>query len=132
MFFASKGNATVNDAWWLYVQPAGTPRFGIWNGGAITFKSHSTAYDLSAWNFIAGQFVPSTSVDIWLNESKESNVAAVPATITNSAFGFAIGASAAPSNYFTGRSSIFGVYASVQDDDTVSALYQNTRAAFGR
>jgi hypothetical protein len=112
------------------------PGFGVSVDGInITAQVTSTPdiIPTGSWQFLAGRFIPSTSVCMWLNGTKYTSVAAVPATIFNgtSQFDIACGYFSADYRYFDGRISLAWLCASALSDTQLFAIYQQTRALYG-
>jgi|SRR5579859_3075625 len=69
----------------LWVFETGTfPQFYVSsNGTATTTVGSSVALSAGTWYFIVGRYVPSTSLDIYVNNVKTTNTTTIPASIFN-------------------------------------------------
>lgn len=92
------------------------------------YTASSAALSVSTWYFIAGRYVPSTSVDVFVYTTKVSNTTSIPASITNSDGPFQIGSY---SGLLNGRVSNCFMCAMALSDTAISNLYNNTKAAYG-
>lgn len=102
---------------------------GIING---TTSVISTVVPVTgAWYFIVIRLIPSTELAIFANSTKTINIAAIPASINNSAAAFTIGASGAATQLMTGRASLCFLSANALSDGKISSIFQQTRGAFG-
>ena len=135
-FLISKLLFGANLSYFLSILNTGVVRHGISNtGAAIVQQDSSNIVNTNAWNFTALRFVPSTSVDVWLNGVKASLVAGIPASIFDGTAifhisGFDNGAGGVNSP-FNGRISLVPLSAIALSDATISSLFQQTRGAFG-
>jgi len=132
-YLISKSNsATNNRSYALYLSAGPTLNgFISLNGVAVTSQAASTTFDLNEWHFAVLRFVPSNSVDIYLDGAKDSNVAAIPASIFNSNTSFMIGGSNVNTNLLDGRAALCFLCAAALSDAHISSIFQQTRAAFG-
>ena len=101
----------------------------IFNGGTA-YAASTTIPAATTWYFAALRFVPSTSVDVWLNGTKASNTTSIPATITNSTAAFQIGALNGGS-FYIGKMCLCFLCANNLGDDLISSLYRQGRIFFG-
>lgn len=93
--------------------------------------SSSITVTTGTWNFILGRYTPSTEVAIFVNGTKDTNVAGIPASINNSAAPFNIGAFNSTTLLLDGRASLCFLCAAALSDTIIDAAFQATRAAFG-
>lgn len=61
------------------------------DGSALTTVSSATSTPVDTWVFLVGRFVPSTSVDVFVNGQKTTNVTAIPASCFASTQAFEVG-----------------------------------------
>jgi hypothetical protein len=129
-----KGINTVNDAYWLYVNPASTVKFGVWNGGAITAQAHINTYSNDEWYFWVGRWNPSTEIAVFQNGVFTKLAVGIPAAITNSAANFSIGSysGAGGSVYYGGYGSLFFLCHYPVPDTHIYLAYEISRPLFGR
>jgi len=99
------------------------------NGATTVGAGVATAAN---WCFLVGRFTPSTEIALFTNGVKEINVAAIPATITNSSAAFTIGSLAGGINFLAGRSTLCFYCAMSLADSYVLSLYHASRALFGK
>jgi hypothetical protein len=127
--YLSAGNQRSYSLW---VFETGTvPQFYVSsNGTATTTVSSGVALAAGAWYFIVGRYVPSTSVDVYVNNAKTTNVVSVPASIFASTSALEIGR-------FDGGSALAGRWplaflcAAALPDTLLSYVFQRTRGIFG-
>ena len=101
-------------------------------GAAIDGTISSTAVmAATAWYFLAGRFVPSTSVDVWVNDEQSTNAVAIPAAICNSTADFRISGTGAATNLLTGDVCLAWLCAAALPDVVVWSVFQQQRALFG-
>lgn len=95
-------------------------------------KSHSVTLATGTWYFFVGRFVPSTSVDIWINTAKESETSGIAASLANNAHTFLIGAlNAGTAQLLYGRAAMCFLCANALGDDLISSLFQSSRVLMG-
>ena len=126
------GKYTSGDPAYLIqrVNTSGVMQFLIDSGGSDTINSDTAV--TTAWTFVVGRYIPSTSIDIFLNGvSDGQNTTSIPATIDNSAVAFRIGATGAPGDYLDGDISCAFVCAAALSDDIILALNEQSRVIFG-
>jgi len=126
------GKYTSGDPAYLIqrVNTSGVMQFLIDSGGSDTINSDTAV--TTAWTFVVGRYIPSTSIDIFLNGvSDGQNTTSIPATIDNSAVAFRIGATGAPGDYLDGEISCAFICASALSDDLILALNEQSRVIFG-
>ena len=128
-------NAAGTFAYWLTKLNTGPDmafRVSV-DGTAVTSVTSTVSLVANTWYFIAGRFIPSTSLDIYINTTLTSNAVAIPASIFNSAQPFAIGGigGASPGVYLPGRASFCALSANALSDTCILNLYNSTRTMFG-
>ena len=84
---------------------------------------------LDTWWFLVGRFTPSTELKLWMNEDTYTNVAAIPASIYNSATTFYIGNR--NGSLLTGRAALCFLCAGILSDNVIEDLFERTRWLFG-
>ncbi len=129
----SKGSAGIQA--YILNKQAGIndARFQIWSGAAGTVVSSlpvTSFTSIAPWWFWAGRFIPSTSLTVFLNNLSNTNVAAIPATIDDTAANFAIGGDGAGALLFDGLASLCWLCAAALPNVTMGALFQQQRALF--
>lgn len=135
-FLVSKLLFAADLSYFLSVMNTGTVIHGISNNGAaVVQQASSNTVNANAWNFTALRFVPSTTVDVYLNGVKTSLAAGIPASVFDGAAVFHIsgydngaGGVNAP---FAGRISLVPLCAAAASDAEISSIYQQTRGVFG-
>lgn len=109
-----------------------TPRFAISvDGIASTTVTSSITLSTAAWYFLVGRFDPSTELAIFVNDTKDTNAVAIPASIFDSIAAFTIAARATPGNYLDGRASMCFPSFNLLSDSIIFSLFHQTRAMFG-
>jgi hypothetical protein len=99
--------------------------------GTTIYNSGGSSTTLSDWNFVVGRFVPSTSIDIWNNNTKTSNTTSIPASQFNSSAPFQISGYNGTTQLLTGRASLCFLCANALPDALISSLFAQTRGLFG-
>jgi hypothetical protein len=120
-------------AYELWLENTATPdlAFRVSTGAAfITVVLHNI-FVQSAWSFCAARFIPSTELKCWYNTVSATNIVAVPATLRASTETFVVGAFDPNVLPFDGRASLVFLCAAALSDETITALFQNTRSIFG-
>jgi len=97
----------------------------------VTVTADAGVLTTGVWHFVVGRFVPSTSLDIYIDGEKFTNVAGIPASIFNSTAAFVIGAIAGGTGTMDGRASMCYLCAAAHSDDIIDHTYQQTRGLFG-
>jgi len=105
--------------------------FVISTDGIATVAVSTTTISIGRWYFIASRFVPSTSLDIWLNGTKTTNAVGIPASIFNSTSLLEIGSMQNGANPFNGRASMCALCATALSDAIIGTLYQQMRTMYG-
>lgn len=102
------------------------------DGTAATIINSVTQPVALTWYFTAMRFVPSTTLDVYVNTEKTTLAAGVPASIFDSSADFTIGAfHNGLGHWLNGRVSLAWLSAAWLSDSIISALFQQQRAAFG-
>lgn len=119
----------------LYLSGASSPWtsvFGISSDGSA-FTNITGSVSTSAWYFLVGRFVPSTSIDLFTNNSKSSNTTSIPASIYSGTADLNLFAynNGAAGSYTTGRGSFCFICACALSDTIISNLYAASRSLFG-
>lgn len=106
--------------------------FFVASGGALTNVGNVTLVpSATTWYFIVGRFEPSTALTVFVNDTSDQNLVAIPAAIDDSTAAFTIGARAVPDQYFPGRASMCFLCAAQLSDAIILSLYEQTRALYG-
>lgn len=121
-----------NRSWHIIQGAAASTLFGrITTDGSTLVSLSMGDAGTGAWAFIAFRFIPSTSLDGWINNSKTTNAVGIPATIFNGNAAFQIGAYGAAGTFlFTGSWSIFSYHSMALNDGTIQSVYQQTRLLY--
>lgn len=130
--FVSKYQTSGNQrSYLLYQPPSGRAGWIISSDGTATTSAFSNAFiSTDVWSLIIGRFVPSTSVDIWLNNEKDTNTTSIPASIFNSSSAFEIGSYLGGFGNFDGKIAFAFLCASALSDSIISNIYHQTRILF--
>lgn len=128
----SKGlGGAANTSYWLNRQAAGQGRFIVGDGAAFQGPTSTAVISQDAWTFIVGRFVPSTTVDLWVNTEKSTDSVGVPAALLNTAAPLNIGSYNNGTGFFlTGRASLCFLCAAALSDTIIDSVFQQTRAAY--
>lgn len=84
------------------------------------------------WIFLIGRFDPSTELAIFVNNQKDTNVAGVPASIFNGNSNFEVGRENVNGTYLDGRACHCFLSSQMIEDSTLTTLWHQTRALFGK
>jgi len=104
--------------------------FNISTGaGFVTAPGASVGQN--TWAFLVGRFIPSTSVDVFVNDDEVNTVVGVPAALVDSTAPFTIGARGTPAQYLDGRASMCFLCAAALSDAIILSLFEQTRAMYG-
>ena len=113
---------------------SGQIRAHMSDDGATTYQVNNTTTVpvAGSWYFLVLRFVPSTSVDSYVNNEKKSNTSSIPATIYNTSEGFAIGARhpSSAQRFMNGDISLAFICAASLTDSHIAALYNATKGLF--
>ena len=131
----SKNTTAGNQRAWILDKLTGPeyPLFAVSTDGAVMVDVISTvAVPDTNPHFFCGRFVPSTSVDVWMDSTKTSELAGVPASIFNSSAPLVLGAmNAGGAAWIFGKIYIAAVCASALSDGIIQSIFQRTRPLFG-
>jgi hypothetical protein len=127
---AKWNNGTSNKSYRVSQNATDQWLFQITTDGSTNFNLTHIATTTNVWTFTALRFVPSTSLDGWVNNSKQSIVAGVPATIYNGNASLRIGADD-DGNIATIYQSISVLCASALSDAIIQSTFQQTRPLYG-
>lgn len=104
------------------------------DGTAITTVASAVGPNTDEWIFLAGKFVPSTSLTVYYPVggilSSVENTTSIPASIYNSASSLTIGRNGNGTNYFDGRVALCFLCACALPDDMIFGIYQHTKVLF--
>jgi len=118
----------------LWVFETGTvPQFYVSsNGTAVTTIGSSVApLTAGAWYFIVGRYVPSTSVDIYVNGVKTTNTTTIPASIFNTSTSPFDIARFDAGSLLVGAMGLGFLCAAALPDTLLTYLFARSRALFG-
>jgi len=99
------------------------------NGTAQNTKTHDLALS-TGWYFVVGRYVPSTTVDVFVNGDKASLASGVSASAYNGSAELQIGTHT-NTYLFDGRMSLMFLTATALPDSILDNLYQTSRSLFG-
>lgn len=100
------------------------------DGTAETTVSSGAAINVASWVFFVARFDPGAELALFTNNDKQTQLVAVPASISDSTATFQIGARAGAANPMDGRASLCWLCAAALSDSQASALYHNTRKLY--
>lgn len=131
--FTKGTSVAATSSYELWLENAGTPDLvlRVSTGAAYITVILADVFVANEWAFCVGRYDPSAELKVWHNEEIDTQLVAVPASINNSAQALVIGAFAASVLPLDGRASHAWICAEMLSDDTISALYQQSRAAYG-
>lgn len=127
--FVTKHDGTVAGSAFALDQNGGASKFSVYSG-AVVFNSPTQVIATGAWYFLAGVYVPSTSLSLFQNGIRSQLAAGVPAAINNSAAGLNIGATSGV-NLLDGRAALCFLCANALSDLRIQRLFNVTRPYFG-
>lgn len=109
-------------------------RFIVSTDGINTVgQSTTVTWTSGSWYFVVGRFVPSTTIDIFVNGVKSSNATGIPASIYASTANFEIGSygGGASATTWEHQQTLCFLCAASLAEDAINALYHNSRVLFG-
>lgn len=113
-----------------YWQPTNVIRFSIHDGGAQHNTPGFNDPSVDTWYFVCGTYFPSGSINLYVNGTKLTNAAGIPAALPDTATDFFVGQYLA-GNYLSGRASMCFLCAAALSDAIVGQVFQQSRAMFG-
>lgn len=109
----------------------GTLIFSMSQNGSTTYYVESSIVPVEdTWYFIVGKYVPSTSVNIFVNGTLDTNTTSIPSSIYISTAYFVVGANSDYTTLLDGRVGLSFIYASALDDSQIGYIYQKTKVMF--
>lgn len=132
-YLMSKLNSLTNNRSYAISLSAGPVAAAIVsnNGIATVSQASSITFAVSTWYFVVMRFVPSTTLDIYVNSTKDTLAAGIPASIFNSNAAFEIGSANVGTLNLDGRAALCFICAAALSDAQISSVFEQTRAAFG-
>lgn len=102
------------------------------NGTATTDADSSGTVTTATWYFLAGRFIPSTELAVFINTTKTVNTTSIPSAAFGSTAEFRIGNdNGAFGQILDGRASNCFLCAEILSDALLTDLYNNTKAYYG-
>ena len=108
-------------SWLAQISPDGGSGVNV-GGGAVT---------AGKWYFLVIRFVPNTTLDFWVNRTKNTLATDVPASIFNGNALFAVAAEHGIANFFLGYAACCFLCAAAISDAQRASIFEQTRGAFG-
>ena len=123
-----KWNGTGNQRSYVLTSSA-TPRLYVSGNGSTQISvDSSVTVSTGTWYFMVARFIASTSIDIYINSTKTTNTASIPASLFVSTATFEIsGYSAGTAVLLPGRATLCFLCANALGDDLISSLFQSSR-----
>jgi hypothetical protein len=120
---------TTNRSYSLYIGTGGGAIVEVFGAstGTVTSTDVLTA---ATWYFVVARYIPSTSVDVFVNNSKTTSTSTIPASLTNSTAALQVGARNA-SLLLNGRLSLVFLCANNLGDDLISSTFEVGRILYG-
>lgn len=106
-------------------------RMAVSGDGTALIDANTVAVTTGRWYFIAGRYVPSTEVAIFLNDVKVTDVTSVPASLFNSTAALEVGRLASGIQFLDGRSALNFICAANLSDTLLLSLFTQARPFFG-
>ena len=106
------------------------PRPRLSADGSTVVAVNTGTIATNAWQFIAGRFLPSAELATFVNNTKDSLAAGIPASIANTTAPFEIGRYNA-ANPYSGKAAGCFLCASALPDYVLTAIYEQSRALYG-
>jgi hypothetical protein len=127
-------NAGNQAAYALSITATGRPMFAICNtgvpGAAVLIQGTAGDISINNWYFIGGRFIPNTEVTVFINLTKYTNAAAVPAAIFNSSAALLVGGVNGAATLI-GNGTLCALAAAAWSDTVFNNLYEQTKVLFG-
>ena len=125
-----KYGAATGNGYLLQKLAANTVRMIVDNGALV--PSGTLDITLDAWNHIAGKFISSNDLYVFVNGVKSTNGAGIPAAIGGNVIAFEIsGYNNGATELFTGYASHCWLCAVALSDECIHAIFQQQRSLFG-
>lgn len=118
----------ANGAYYVLRLADDTIEFGIVNSGASTTVTSTETAPAGVWSHIHCTYFPSTSLNVYVNGVIATNVAAIPASIDDTADAFYLGGRSDGASYYDGSMSMVGLYAAAHLNAAVQAAYSQIRS----
>lgn len=99
------------------------------DGTATTAVISTVTHGTGAWYFAVGRFVPSTSLDVYVNGVKATNTTSIPASIFNGSGALNIAAQAT-FNHLDGRCALAFLCAAALPDELIQHLFHSSQVVF--
>lgn len=100
------------------------PQFIIYIGGGSYDVPSTIIPVVGQWYFLAGRWIPSTSVDVYVDDTKSSNVTGIPATLNNSTAPLNFGGINDGSELLYGRIALAALWNTWLTDTQIEAIRQ--------
>lgn len=134
----SKWDTSIGNqrSWFIYFNDAdNTIRANLSSNGiaSVSVTATTVISSTSDWYFCALRYIPSTSLDIYLNTEKFTNTTSIPATIFNStaALQLATVNNGASGLEYNGKITLVALCANYHSDAMVQSVFQQSRSLFG-
>ena len=126
-------NDAAGGAYGVLRLAAGNIRFRVDGGGGFINVDSVATPTAGSWYFLAGRYIPSTSLDIFVNSlvPDNTNLVGIPAAIQDVTAPFTVGASGVPGTYMTGKQSAVALCAVQHTDVLIGSVFSQTQAMFG-
>lgn len=127
----TKGTAgAAASSYELFLQAGGSSVFRVSTGAVYITATSTNTMSATTWQFVVGRYDPSTSVDVWLDNTETSTVVGVPAALPNTGNALIIGAFSGPALLFTGDIGACFLCAQYLSDEIIHSFYNQTRQLF--
>jgi len=84
----------------------------------------------TGWTFVAGRYIPSTSVSNWINTTKANNTTTIPASLPDGTGAIEVGSWNGGASGMVGNMGVLGLYNIAPSDAAVLALYNTTKGFY--
>jgi hypothetical protein len=132
--FINKYTGTGNQrSYTLILATTDAPRFVVSSDGINdTLVTSASTLSTGQWYFLVARFVPSTSLDVYVNSVKTTNTTSIPAALFASTANLDIGRfNQNSANVMDGRTSLCFLSANTLPDALINALFHQSRLLFG-
>jgi hypothetical protein len=101
------------------------------DGATVVAVTQATTLSLSTWYFAVLRFIPSTSLDVWVNDTEASQAVGIPASIFSGSALFEVNSYNSGAILHAGYKAFPFVCACALSDAQITRLYNRSRGLFG-
>lgn len=122
-----KGSVGTGYSYVIYKGDDDKIYFRIYDSGGSSDVNSTATVETGTWYFLAGRYIPSTSVRLYVDETTYLNETSIKSSIQNTSAGFTIGSNHGGALYLDGKVALGFVAADDIGDPAVRMLYNKSR-----